>query len=716
MTQVYRFVKSSIFIALIVFIGALSAFGQVNVTGGTGGNALCVGAGYTTLDPIVFTETLNGDISISNGGAPMYFYLDRSDPNFEFNPGVGSVSFTGGGSGSVLASITVTSSRIAIAILEGDNSNNSNINVLTISGIQVRATGVASGQTITHVDATPLANLAVNNFALGSNVTSCVLTSTVSPAPAISGLTSVCADQVGVTYTTASAGPTYDWTVTGAASFTGDGTNTITVTWGSVNGTVQLQETNASLCSTTTPLYNVTVIPNPVAYNVTGGGTYCAGGSGMTVGLDDSDTGISYQLLFGGSPVGTPVSGTGSAIDFGLQTADGNYTVEASTISNPVCGPVAMTGTVSVTVRALPVVQIVSAPGSTSYCAGSPNVTVNLNSSESGYSYELYKDGLASGTIEAGTGSSLSYTGLDAGVYTVYGFYTTAPSCITQMSGSVTVIQTADPVAYNVTGGGTYCAGGSGMTVGLDDSDTGISYQLLFGGSPVGTPVSGTGSAIDFGLQTADGNYTVEASTVSVPVCGPVLMNSSAAVSINPIPVFSIANTTPVLCEGIASNITLTSPTTGAVITLTAVNYNGVTGSTDYAGGETFTDGDQITESYSNPGDTPLTVTYTFSVAANGCGNAVTQQTTVIVNPDPVFGITNITPTICEGVAANITLTSPTTNAVITLVSVDYDGGSGGETLYMQAERPLYQARRLPRYSASTIVQQSNGCTDHGNV
>ena len=143
--------------------------------------------------------------------------------------------------------------------------------------------------------------------------------------------------------------------------------------------------------------------------------------------------------------------------------------------------------------------------------------------------------------------------------------------------------------------------------------------------------------------------------TVSANGCSD-LTPVSTTVTINPAPpTFSISNTTPSVCEGVNANITLNSLTSGAVMTLTSVNYNGVTGTTNYAGGETFTDGQQITESYSNPGNTPLTVTYTFSVAANGCSNPTTQQTTVTVNPDPVFAINNATSIICEGIANNIT-------------------------------------------------------------
>lgn len=69
------------------------------------------------------------------------------------------------------------------------------------------------------------------------------------------------------------------------------------------------------------------------------------------------------------------------------------------------------------------------------------------------------------------------------------------------------------PTAYNVTGGGTVCQGGSGVTVGLSNSTSGCSYQLLLNGSNSGSPVAGTGSSISFGTQTSLGTYTVVATS-----------------------------------------------------------------------------------------------------------------------------------------------------------------------------------------------------------
>lgn len=87
-------------------------------------------------------------------------------------------------------------------------------------------------------------------------------------------------------------------------------------------------------------------------YTVSGGGTICSGDPGVAVNLSGSDTGVDYQLKRNGSDLGSAVSGTGSAINFGLQTLAGTYTVVASNTTSFCTGN--MTGSAVVTVNSAP--------------------------------------------------------------------------------------------------------------------------------------------------------------------------------------------------------------------------------------------------------------------------------------------------------------------------------------------------------------------------
>jgi hypothetical protein len=116
----------------------------------------------------------------------------------------------------------------------------------------------------------------------------------------------------------------------------------------------------------------ITINTTPSVFNVTGGGSYCAGGSGVAVGLNSSTSGVNYQLYNGSAAVGAPVAGTGSALNFGAQTNAGTYTVAATSASSS-CNA-NMTGSASVVMNALPVVNTVTGGGV--YCSGGAGVGV----------------------------------------------------------------------------------------------------------------------------------------------------------------------------------------------------------------------------------------------------------------------------------------------------------------------------------------------------
>lgn len=134
------------------------------------------------------------------------------------------------------------------------------------------------------------------------------------PTPVISGPASVCSNAGGKTYSTPLVGGhDYIWTVSGAASFTGNHTNSIQVNWGAgPSGTVSVQEVDQNLptnCSVTTPVYSVAINPNPVP--VINGNQSPCGLSQQTYTVGNPLAGHSYSWTVNG---GSPVSGSSSSI------------------------------------------------------------------------------------------------------------------------------------------------------------------------------------------------------------------------------------------------------------------------------------------------------------------------------------------------------------------------------------------------------------------
>jgi uncharacterized protein (TIGR02145 family) len=135
------------------------------------------------------------------------------------------------------------------------------------------------------------------------------------PTPVITGPQQVCANQAANVYSTPNvANHDYVWSVTGDLSFTGNHTNSITVNWGSgPTGSVQVNEIDQSQptnCNTLTPLYNVTINPNPSPV-ITGPATPC-GQTLCTYTVGTAQANHAYLWTVTG---GTPLSGTNSSIN-----------------------------------------------------------------------------------------------------------------------------------------------------------------------------------------------------------------------------------------------------------------------------------------------------------------------------------------------------------------------------------------------------------------
>ena len=278
-----------------------------------------------------------------------------------------------------------------------------------------------------------------------------------------------------------------------------------------VAGVYTVIATNATTAcgNTMTGNANVQVGLPPTVFNLTGGGNYC-GATGVAVGLSGSQTLVDYQLMKDGStPVGSAVAGTNAAISFGNQLL-GTYTVVATS---------AITGcTIDMAANAIvtggPLPTAFSVTGGGNYCSG-PGLAIGLSGSQAGVNYQLVRNGSTNvGSPVAGTNAAISFGNQTVGVYTVVAT-NASTSCTNNMTGNAAVIDIL-PGLFTVTVSGTgyVCA----SSVHLSGSQTGVNYQLKVGASNVGSPVAGTGSAINFGSQTVQGYYTVVA-TSQVGAC-----------------------------------------------------------------------------------------------------------------------------------------------------------------------------------------------------
>lgn len=253
----------------------------------------------------------------------------------------------------------------------------------------------------------------------------------------------------------------------------------------------------------------------------------------------------------------------------------------------------------------------------------------------------------SSNTIIAVIGSSTGVaTGLVLGTATIS--YILPSGCIA--TASVTVYPL--PTLETVTGGGSRCASGPGIVIGLANSRTGFIYILKRSGLNLDT-LAGTGAALDYGSYTTGGLYTVVAVNI-ITGCSRT-MSGSAFITVIPDVLPEVRITTggsDTLCTGVRTTFTA-SPINGGTAPSYVWNVNGTNVG--------------ILNSYSFVPATGDVVTCTMT------SNAVCALPTVVSSSDTVYVSPFLTPsvtidvypgdTVCAGRVATFT-PSPVTGGI----------------------------------------------------
>jgi uncharacterized protein YjdB/subtilisin-like proprotein convertase family protein len=458
---------------------------------------------------------------------------------------------------------------------------------------------------------------AVTGMAEGSSIitytlpTGCKRTATVviNPLPEpITGSLEICA---GLTSSLSSASPGGTWNTStmvalisnsGLVTAIAAGTTTVSYTIGNncrrtaiftVNALPALIGGPTSVCPGLTAILTNA---NPLGtWSSDNAGVASIGGtSGVVSGVSEGSANVTYTLPTGCQrsrsitvhPAVAPIAGTNTVCNGEMSTLTNASTGGVWTSGNTAVAPIdALTGTftgvaagsarVTYTLptgcRTSGFVLVNPLPGNIngemSVCAGS---TVTLGNTTSGGSWTSSDDGVA--MIDA--------SGIVTGV--VPGGAIITYSLGTGCSKTRSIVVNPVPMVVNVTGGGAYCADGTGVNIGLDTTENGTNYTLVNGS--VFTTATGTGDEISFGMQTMTGAYTATATNTfgcSSPMAG------SAEVTVNPVVVPTIAMSSDKgsrVCEG--TLVTYTSAATNGGTTPAyswIVNGTAVGAATSYA-------------------------------------------------------------------------------------------------------------------------------------
>jgi hypothetical protein len=293
------------------------------------------------------------------------------------------------------------------------------------------------------------AGTAVISYTLGTGCFA-VQTETVNPLPAfINGSPSLCLGVISM-YADDSTGGAWSSSNPGVATITSTGNVTPLGT-----GTSNITYTLPTTCYIVSA---VTVNPLPMVFNVTGGGAYCYGGAGTNVGLDNTETGIRYELYNGTSSTGIIAVGAGTALDYGSMTDAGVYTVSAKNINTGCVRNMAGSATITIVPLVTPSVSFTVGINDT-VCSGIVSAfTAVAVHGGTGPSYEWR----VNGSIVPTTVSTYFYTPADGDVVRVR--LTSSEMCATPDSAvyahPVTVFESQMPfVSITADPGNLVCEG-----------------------------------------------------------------------------------------------------------------------------------------------------------------------------------------------------------------------------------------------------------------
>lgn len=288
--------------------------------------------------------------------------------------------------------------------------------------------------------------------------------------------------------------------------------------------------------------------------------------------------------------------------------------------------------------------------------------------------------------------------------YRCHLFGNCSPPYDTIFSKSVTLtVSIPCPTAYGVTGGGSYCPGSTGVEVGLANSELNVFYQLKRNGTPIGSPVAGTGSAISFGPQTIALSPIVNPSAFTAEgtnTCGTTQMTGSVNVTQYTLPTGLISPPFPnnPVCAGQGTYFTIQVSGPAGYLPCTAV-YKDETNFLYPA--VTLTNSSLSVQIYPT-----ATHTYTLQSIVDNHGCSATNMSggaTITVNPAPTLEIGSNSP-ICEG--QTLQLTAIATGATSYLWSHQPTGWNSTD---QNPQRPNAQQNYAGTYSCQ--VTGANSCT-----
>ena len=272
------------------------------------------------------------------------------------------------------------------------------------------------------------------------------------------------------------------------------------------------------------PIYSnettLTVVANPTAGTISGSTEACSGVSGdvsLTLsGHTSSGTGIKWQKSTNSGSTWSNISGATSATLSTSQTVATQYRAVVTTT----LGSCSLnTSAYSVAMKAPMALTSITLSPSTICTGGESTVTAN-GLVLGGGSVAYTSSATSKATVAKVSDSEATVSGVAVGNATITA--TLSGGCGSTITKTADISVSEGPAKFTLTaaGGTTICSAGGKLR--LSGSESGFSYQLYKNGSAYGSPVAGTGSAIEFDVFES-GDYVCRAYLTSSPSCYTVM-------------------------------------------------------------------------------------------------------------------------------------------------------------------------------------------------
>jgi Ig-like domain CHU_C associated/Secretion system C-terminal sorting domain/PKD-like domain len=656
-------------------------------TAGTG-NIPAYTATNATSSPIVATVTVTPTASGCTG-TPRTFTITVFPTNVTVNP-VTSVSYCDDASG---AAINFSSSTAGTTF---DWVSNLNVGFGTSGSGNIPAFTANNNGTTDAV-----ATVTVIPKAGGCPGVPTTFTVTVRHRATVNSVSnaSLCngASAPAISFSSSSAGATFNWTSSANIGFGLSGTGNIPAYTATNNGTSTITATitvtpNVSGCTGNSTTFTITVNPTATV-NTISNASFCGGIpiAGTTLSSPTAGTTFSWTSS---ANVGFGTSGSGNIPAYTTISTNTTQVISIITVTPSLGGCPGTPKTFTITVNPTPTINSSS---NAVYCNNTPAASIAFSSAVTGTTFS-WTSSLNVGFGLSGTGNIPAYTATNATSNPLVSTINVTPTTgiCTGAATSFTVTVNPTPIVGTIANA-TYCGNTNATAIAFSSTTTNTTYAWT-SSSNVGFGTSGTGNINAY--TTLDNDSEVIGTVTVTPTANTCVgAPKTFTLTVNPSPkVNSVANA--VFCNATsAPAISFSSPTTG-------VTFNWST-PTNVGFGTTGV-GNIATYTATNGGSGIVISTINVAAKTATC-TGPTRAFTITVNPTPT--ITPISNTTYCGTASGtpINFSSPvsgTTFAWTSTANIGFGTSGNGNIAGYTVTNPISSATT----ATVTINPTANGC------